>query len=66
MCITLTVLYLNIVIVRYIPAESGKYSLPVTRDTIWHDTKGKRLKDIGVYQPEQDGYQVASISIGIV
>ena len=56
--------FLNIV--RYLPAKSGQYSLPVTRDTIWHDVKGIKLRCIGIYQPEDDGYEVALISIGIV
>lgn len=55
-------------IVRYRPSVSkgGEGSLPVTRDTIWCDVKKKKLKQIGCYQPEDDGFEVVSISIGIL
>ena len=41
-------------------------SVPITtRDTIWCDRKGNKMKHIGCYQPEDDGYVIVSIAIGI-
>ena len=38
--------------------------MPITRDTIWCNVKRNKLKDIQCYQPEDDGYEVVSISLG--
>ena len=55
---------------RYRPSDSVAKggvvgSVPVTRDTIWCDRKGNKMKNIGCYQPEDDGYVIVSIAIGI-
>lgn len=53
---------------RYRPSvtEGGEVSLPITRDTIWCEIKKKKFKEIGCYQPEDDGFEVVSISLGIL
>lgn len=54
-------------IVRYrrLAAIGGEGSLPLTRDTIWSDVRRNKLEQIGCYQPEDDGFEVVSVSLGI-
>lgn len=40
-----------------------KHSVPRDREFIW-TAKGKCLKDLGTYQPEDDGYEVGYVRQG--
>jgi len=51
----------------YFTASSGqlrKVTAAKTRNYIWCNDKGRKYEDIGVYQPEEDGYEVLSIDQG--
>ena len=56
-------------IVSYRPSDSVAKgvvgSVPVTRDTIRCHRKRNKMKNIGCYQLEDDGYVIVSIAIGI-
>lgn len=51
----------------YFAASSGqirKITNAKTRRHIWCNDKNMKYEDIGVYQPEDDGYEVLSIDQG--
>lgn len=50
-------------VVLYISDLAGKSRTPMDRKRIW--CFGRQLSQLGVYQPENDGYKVASFSRGI-
>ena len=57
-------LFVNIhFLVRYM-LEGSRYTLPLTRETIWCQ-KGKKYQEMGIYQPENDQYHVVSVSKGM-
>ena len=43
----------------------SKAPVPKSRQMIWLDKGGESTTSIGLYQPEDDGYLVGSICLGI-